>query len=964
VSELHIDIVSSSSKAQQEMTNFVNAVSAGVDKLNQKLETTLNKPAKKTVEMDFKGVERVNKDMKAVDASVVKLKKTIKEANQEFGRTPNEVKKSLQALISLRNNTQKFQSGTRALTPAWQAVTAKIQRASAEAKKLGVNVRGAKDATNQLGGGGGFASVFTKFVGVQTAANLATAAIMKVGDSIVNLVQTGMEMEVLSLQLEGFLGDAEAAAEAFETFADIAANTPFNLQQVAQAGKIMLAFGMEADQAMEATERLSIVAAATGGDIQLLGRNMGQIVAQGQAYTRDLTQFAIQGIPIWAELSTVTGESVTALKQMAREGKIGASEVMAAMRNLTSETSRYREIAERMQETFTGRLAKIEASFQKLALAAIQNINNLDAALGGVVSGGMSLLADSLNWVADNFSTVMGVIAGVGAALAALALATVAANWAAVSSAIGLAIGKFTSLKVVMWAVVAVKKVLLLLSGPGGWAILATAGAIGLAAGIAIKSGMDQAKEGLDSARLAAYETKNAVGELTDEEERLAQAVDKGVSEEYKKRKEAANEAKEAVDAQVAQLERLKESINSRYDEEIDKIKATKEEASYIVAVQQDEYDTLKGKIKDAYEPAIDSLDRLLDKTREKNSLELEGLQARTPAEQRLLDFEKESIKNKLAKGGLDKEERLRLEARLSRMEQQEKIDEARKRHKAEEEQIEKRKTALVDKQAEAEKQLEQNQGKRLEESKQRVKDLNLLEQKLNLERAKALKPILDAIKSTKAYEVQIDDSTRAVNEQVKELYTLQGEWEVAKGKVIDYASEVRSAIVLAKELEAANAAAKAAGGDNTNSGTQSRNSRRGVGFNFAGGPMSGGELSHVNEFGQEAFLTKGGHLSLINAKPWDIWRAPNAGTVIPAHLTKQLDIPSGGVNVNKAAAAQTSRAAAGGANLAGAVRSLKGTMGNGDRITNNVTIQAANTTQAASDMMVQLNKIRRRRMG
>ena len=98
----------------------------------------------------------------------------------------------------------------------------------------------------------------------------------------------------------------------------------------------------------------------------------------------------------------------------------------------------------------------------------------------------------------------------------------------------------------------------------------------------------------------------------------------------------------------------------------------------------------------------------------------------------------------------------------------------------------------------------------------------------------------------------------------------------------------------------------------------------------------------------------------MINAPAWGEWRPPSSGTVIPAHLTKQLNIPSGGTSVNRAAASQVNRAGASGGDMMRALRGL--TSGSSDRITNNVTIQAANTTQAASDMMVQLNRIRGKR--
>ena len=80
-----------------------------------------------------------------------------------------------------------------------------------------------------------------------------------------------------------------------------------------------------------------------------------------------------------------------------------------------------------------------------------------------------------------------------------------------------------------------------------------------------------------------------------------------------------------------------------------------------------------------------------------------------------------------------------------------------------------------------------------------------------------------------------------------------------------------------------------------------------------------------------------------------------------PAHLTRQLDIPKGGISVNKGASSATSSAAASGMNfnkIASAIAAATG----GDTVTNNVTIQATNTTQAASDMMVQLAKLKRLR--
>ena len=59
-------------------------------------------------------------------------------------------------------------------------------------------------------------------------------------------------------------------------------------------------------------------------------------------------------------------------------------------------------------------------------------------------------------------------------------------------------------------------------------------------------------------------------------------------------------------------------------------------------------------------------------------------------------------------------------------------------------------------------------------------------------------------------------------------------------------------------------------------------------GSRWTGGPVEAGEQYRINELGQESLLS-GGRLSLINAAPNSLWRAPANGTVIPAGITSRL---------------------------------------------------------------------------
>jgi tape measure domain-containing protein len=58
----------------------------------------------------------------------------------------------------------------------------------------------------------------------------------------------------------------------------------------------------------------------------------------------------------------------------------------------------------------------------------------------------------------------------------------------------------------------------------------------------------------------------------------------------------------------------------------------------------------------------------------------------------------------------------------------------------------------------------------------------------------------------------------------------------------------------------------------------------------WTGGPVLGGTSYKVNELGQEGFLSNGGHLSAINRPKNSLWRPPVSGTVIPAHIWKQIN--------------------------------------------------------------------------
>jgi hypothetical protein len=153
-------------------------------------------------------------------------------------------------------------------------------------------------------------------------------------------VKAADDYQRLTQQLTLLTGSAEQTDAVLQELKAYAQATPFDLPGVAENAKLLLAFGLNAQQAVEFTKRLGDVATVTGTPLDRLSLNLGQIISLGKAYTVDLRQFATAGIPIYDTLSKVTGKSIEQLKQL---DSIPADQVIAAFKAMTSEGGKFYE---------------------------------------------------------------------------------------------------------------------------------------------------------------------------------------------------------------------------------------------------------------------------------------------------------------------------------------------------------------------------------------------------------------------------------------------------------------------------------------------------------------------------------------------------------------------------------------------------------------------------------------------
>jgi tape measure domain-containing protein len=958
--------------AVSEINNFFQTFDQGAAQASNKLRKAFNEPLKTEVEISLKNGEIVAKKIESMNTNSGKVKAAYKALNGEIGKTPAKLNKQLSILKEIQGNTEKYKSGTKKLSAEWKKVEERIRKVKQEQDKL----TGSE-------GGGQMDNFIGKFALVQTAANLATAGIMAMGRAVQDMAAQGVRLEMLMLQLEAFTGGAAQAEAAYEAFGQTARQTPFNVEQVANAGKIMMAFGVDTNTAVDMTDRLAIAAAATGGDINNLGRNLGQIAAQGQAYTRDLHQFAMQGLPIWDEMSDVTGKSVVELKKLASEGKISFEIVSAAIKNMTADGTAFEQVAKRMQETFAGRLASIETSAANLSLALIDAFNEIDEATGGVITGAMADFATTLQDLADGmpafaeavaqtfneiggmFNFVKGIwdsLTGIFGkflniliesnlplktikasfdsmgkaaqqawdAIQPMQLALAAMAGPAIVVGIGSVIKAIYGMMTATYAYIKAQIISLGLSGPTGWAILAGAAVATAGAYLMLKGNLDEANASMDQSVKEQEEAKQAMADAnkqvednTDGQGKMKVAIDDTTEALKDQADAAALAAKNAKFKYDEESDALKASITARIDAEKQGISELSRLNKDAAKAEKDRYKEAKEAVKDRYDTEISRAKQAYDAKLSALNMEIDRLGEMGPKEKELYDLNKKELEQKIKSGDLSAKEKLELEAQLERMNRQEQIQ----RLQNEAKQVELQKSQKIA-------QLEEERDSKLKEMKAEHEAIidALDAEKNTLDEQKRLldekKSGIDQVASgVEAYNGNLDEGISKLNTMLGTTQSLKSEWE-------DLA-----AIASQAKLDAS--AAKA-NGSSGSSGSDVDGTRA------SGGPVTGGGTYQVNELGKEAFLSAAGKLSMINAPAYGKWRAPGAGTVIPAHLTKQLNIPTGGVNLNGSAGANASRAGAGG--MSGMVRAISNAMG-GDTISNNVTIQAINPTSLLIDL-------------
>lgn len=256
---------------------------------------------------------------------------------------------------------------------------------------------------------------------IQNSMNIAIGG-WSIGKFVNQMIQVRGQFQQTEMAFKTMLQSEEKADALMKQLIRTAAVTPFEVEDVTEGAKQLLAFNVAAEDVNKTLIGLGDVAAGMGMNLKDLVMLYGTTIAKGKMDTMDLYQFLNRGIPIADEIAKVMGLDVTnAIEEVQKQikaGKVTSDIFIQAMQSMTAEGSKFGGLMEAQSKSIIGQISNIKDAIE-------QKFNDLGKSQEGVINTGLGVVST----LVENWETVgkvlMTVVAAYGAYKAAV-IATIA----------------------------------------------------------------------------------------------------------------------------------------------------------------------------------------------------------------------------------------------------------------------------------------------------------------------------------------------------------------------------------------------------------------------------------------------------------------------------------------------------------------------------------------------------------
>lgn len=300
------------------------------------------------------------------------------------------------------------------LTGLGKQARQELQNMQTEYAKYSGSVSPAKDMTNQMTNafaqmiaemkqaptvGEGISSLFGRLNG--DARQLAMSLVGGLGleQLAEHIFNVRSQFQQLEISFTTMLGSEQKAGALMDELIQTAARTPFNMTDVTEGAKQLLAYGIQANEVNDTLVHLGDIASGLNIPLGQLVYLYGTTVSQGRMFTMDLHQFMGRGIPMAETLGQIMGKTVSQVQEAVTKGEVGADLVKEAIVKMSSEGSKFGGLMNKQAETLQGRWSNIEDTID-------QAINSIGQKTQGIFGAGLDLISSLI----ENWETLVKVI--------------------------------------------------------------------------------------------------------------------------------------------------------------------------------------------------------------------------------------------------------------------------------------------------------------------------------------------------------------------------------------------------------------------------------------------------------------------------------------------------------------------------------------------------------------------------
>ena len=208
------------------------------------------------------------------------------------------------------------------------------------------------------------------------------------------------QQELVIARFETLSGNRGLAIQLADDLDTLANKTGISGDRLESAAAALLKFNVPAKEIPNRLKEFAGIAAATGASLEDLANKFGLISSRGFATTGELKQFEREGIPIYENLSIVTGKTVDQLRKLRQ---VSDEDVTRAFQEMTKEGSKFSIALDNQANTLSGLKSRLKETFGNL----LEDIGTPFLTFTKTVLDGVILLIDKFKpYIIDSLSFV------------------------------------------------------------------------------------------------------------------------------------------------------------------------------------------------------------------------------------------------------------------------------------------------------------------------------------------------------------------------------------------------------------------------------------------------------------------------------------------------------------------------------------------------------------------------------